>query len=405
MLSKVHTTHARKRQRLSSPDYNLNDDLGDDVLVELDRIETMSQLVRRTEEDAEKSRPSKRMDEEARQRRLLAIEMALTQESGMKPIGKIMPSLKHRRAEEDEHLLEDSNTSNSRPCDASSSSQSASEIALKQVQDDQPQANEDETDWFADSSIMGKGATMLPPAISTARMIDNSGPGAVGFVSANWEVSGKVKAVEISSEALESAASKMKAWAEEIDSGLEEIKRIVSSPAKPVATPVRPALETITNRMSMRTPLSKGIGQDRVKPFKTPSLARSNVVDPRTPERSNGYSTPRQPQAGGSVSTKRTYKSTFKTPFKANMAPGEPGRAVLEREQQSRKALEKVQKSKPQANNRKTVFLLSKYSIITIFQASKKTDRIPLKISGLVPQQFTTAILESHGMYGQILLR
>lgn len=69
---------ARKRQRLSSPDYEVGSwEFDEDAIQEISRIElTLSQLIR-NQEEYQPSSQSQRNAEEAKKRRLAAIKAAL----------------------------------------------------------------------------------------------------------------------------------------------------------------------------------------------------------------------------------------------------------------------------------------------------------------------------------------
>lgn len=339
----------------------MDDELDEDTLVELNRIETMSQLIKRSEEEEEKARPSRRMDREAKQRRLMAIELALSQEGNMPSVGKIMSGLKHAREEEnalsEDHLACLDRTSTSPP-PALVHEKPSHEFTSSQSEQTHEQ---DDTEWFMGKPARHAQLSGFQCATSVdLHGLDESNDDGGGFISAAARLSGAsgtgktVNATwEPSKKALALAATKMKAWSEEIESVLQATDS-VSSPTKPASTPSRPALTTITNTPSFSSPSIKGPVFEKARSFKPPSFVQktsSIVASIGTPERSGqpniatGFTTPARP--GGAIaigSAKRIYKSTFKTPFKKNMGLGEPGRAELEKVRQAQKdAAKKVE--------------------------------------------------------------
>ncbi|KAI5118266.1 hypothetical protein M0805_008200, partial [Coniferiporia weirii] len=273
----------------------------------------------------------------------------------------------------------------------------------------------------------------------------------VGFASA----SNVQKAVlEPSKAALELAAKKMKDWTEEVDSELQASATAQPSPSKPTLAFARPVLASVANTptpkpntaaRSISTPnLARTAATDRVRTFKSPlmgqpspravypraggstspskvggahvsrsshphPLASTPITNP-TPSASSGQpvrlisessllqTTPVRPNnphvLGGG---KRAYKAGFSTPFKHGMKPGEPGRAALEKVQQSQKTGPvSAQKAPAKRDDRKRNITVMEGVLISL--VDERPKRLPLKDSGLVPQRHTAGELELMGV-------
>lgn len=405
---------ARKKQRLSSPDYSMDEDLGEDVLVELNRIETLSQLERRAEEEEEKAKPSRRMDAESRRRRLMAIELALSQEGNMKSVGKIVTSMKVAKDNEDkvegspeESMVRPTSGPSTPPPPLPPVEVQKNVNDSSSSQEDRP-PEEDYSNWFEETATASfVGFQKVSASTAIGQSFDDAidackqthqplGSASLGFSSAS-----KIgKAVlEPSKEALAQAAKKMKGWSEEIESDIQASQVAINSP-KPVATPARPVLATITNTPGFASPLIDRPGMPiKSKPFKTPFLPPS-MVKPAvtgTPERpgaalpnlASGFTTPVRPGMSPALgSARRGYKSTFKTPFKRGLEPGAPGRAQLAMAQQVQKAAAN-RTHKPVASSSKCDFHLA--LLLSCFVADKCSSDSFRKIDteGFGPQATT----------------
>ncbi|KAH8110699.1 hypothetical protein DFH11DRAFT_1802190 [Phellopilus nigrolimitatus] len=439
---------ARKRMRLSSPTYdNHLDELDDDCLQELDRIETTLSQLAASSSSQGKPQMSQRLDEDARQRRMRAIMSGLQEE--------------YTNEEADaggKRAREERPAAGFKFAGALSTQQTRANVKYDHYEpSSSPEEAPPEPDyskWFEvapDSSTPLIGFQRVSKSLLAAAAGDDVVE-PLGFASANKSIAGAGFAsasaapgavLEPSKAALELAAKKLKVWSEE-DESVEEVADVTQTPSKAGPSFVRPVFASVANTPSFRPPISpkpnsanRSVSSpsldrpiaDKARVFKSPLIGRPSprTVYPRgsgdatassnqnspsvsrstrphplsstpltcsperqariVPESALPFTTPvRATNAGGPESAKRAYKGGFATPFKAGMKPGEPGRAALERAQKARK-VEEAKRAQVQTQK-----------VQTKQNNSEQMNRVSLQNSGLVPQRYSADELESMGI-------
>ncbi|KAG7452267.1 uncharacterized protein BT62DRAFT_990538 [Guyanagaster necrorhizus] len=414
----------RKRQRLSSPNFDEELNLSQDELEALDRLETCySQKARNSDEN--ETNKSGSMHEGASQNPF----------DSNKPepsISAIFPASGFTSAA----AIASTSTTDmdlSPTCQPSSSNS--------------PIQEQDFSSWFAPGPPIKTTAFQTGGLVAATSLFSSAK--VPGFSTASKGI------IAPSSAALEKARQKMKEWQREDTDGLSieesiqpsamELFRTASSltPFTPLA---RPALINVQNTPDtpgtpspapFSRPLSKGPTNAAVASLRTKQQAfKSPLMKPSTlkesispiansknnPQSSTQTSRAQHPLASSPLSTslstpKLTLLSTrfstpnskvritpakFVTPFKPGMRPGEPGREKLL--QQTKEADKKLVLS-PSPNLRlDTVQTESQASLAQkpkthqFFDLTKPPNRKTLASSGFVPQRFTPEELVFPGM-------
>ena len=289
-LTLMSVSPARKRQRLSSPDYDRGLwEPDDDAIQEISRIElTLSQLVR-NQKEMDMEMAQKR--EEAKKRRLAAIMAALGENSDTGNTSEqnswnslsqpnSSPPDKRKREEEDSMTTghqDDRHIVLGPTVDERGEPSSTPE--------DNPPPEPDYADWFESTD-----SSNLPGFQKLSKIVldelESSSPASLDFppTRTSLALSGFAKAsittkdstwIEPSKDALERAARKMRDWATE-DEVLQESSSINSEPPKEVPNISefsRPALAVVSNAPTNQTPVDQPNTPDtktKSRAFKSP---------------------------------------------------------------------------------------------------------------------------------------
>ncbi|THH03452.1 hypothetical protein EW145_g6247 [Phellinidium pouzarii] len=426
--------NARKRMRLSSPTYDAGlEDLDEYDLQELDRIElTLSQLVG-TSSQNEKSIRCFHPSQDAKERRLKAIMLAIESDAE----GSEKVNVGEKRAREEEFGLKSATSISTTNANAKYDHE------LPSSPEEPPQAP-DYSKWFApdpSTPLLGfqrVSKSLIGPLSDDAAVPSTFTPAGNSFIGAGFASASDIQKaiIEPSKKALELAAKKMKDWSE-ADESVLQTSDAPQSPSKSGPGFARPVLASVANSSTFRTPISpkrnnssrsvstptpgRLSGADKTRTFRSPLLGQPSprTVYPKAGPSSPGKNgsrvsrsarphplastpmtilvSPERP--GGSIldsaealmtpvrpgvptvseSARRSHKTVgFSTPFKQGMKPGEPGRAVLEKTQQVEKT--KTTRTRTKQDN------------------ENPRKGLKLKDSGLMPQRHSVNELEQMGL-------
>ncbi|KAK0198815.1 hypothetical protein F5146DRAFT_1021090 [Armillaria mellea] len=420
----------RKRQRLSSPDFDEELNLSQDDIEVLDRLETSySQKARSSDDDeADKSGSSDAVHEDVSQNPFDARNSNKQDPS----TSTIFPVFGF--------------TSAAAIASTSTADKDLSPPSQPSSSPNSPIQEQDFSSWFAPGLPSGTSGFQTAGLVSATSLFGSAN--ASGFSTASKGI------IAPSLAALEKARQKMKEWqGDDVDGPLTEestqpkamdLFRTASSLTK-FTPPTRPALRSVQNTPDtpgtpspapFSRPLSKGPTNTSVESLKTKQLAfRSPLLKPsplkqslsplanlQNDSQSDNQISRAHPLASSPLSTAlSTPKSTplstgfstpkskpritpakFVTPFKPGMRPGEPGREKLvqqTKDADKKRVLSPSQNSKPDAVQTKTqASPAQKAKTYQFFDLTKPPNRKTLASSGLVPQRFTPEELEFPGM-------
>ncbi|KAK0481755.1 hypothetical protein IW261DRAFT_1472286 [Armillaria novae-zelandiae] len=419
----------RKRQRLSSPDFDEDLNLSQDDIEALDRLETSySQKVRSSDDDeTDKSGSSDAIGDVSQNP--FDARNSNKQDSSTSAIFPVFGF-----------------TSAAAIASTSTADKDLSPPSQPSSSSNSPIQEDDFSSWFAPGLPSGTSGFQTAGLVSATSL----------FSSANAsEFSTASKGIIVPSlAALEKARQKMKEWqGDDVDGPLAEestqpnatdLFRTASS-LTTLTPPTRSALRSVQNTpdtpgtpspAQFSQPLSKGLTNTSVEGLKTKQLAfRSPLMKPSPLKQSlsplanlqnnsqsgnqisrahplassplsTALSTPKSTPLSTGFSTPksklRTTPAKFVTPFKPGMRPGEPGREKLvqqTKDADKKRVLSPSPNSKPDAvQNKIKASPAQKAKTYQFFDLTKPLNRKTLASSGLVPQRFTLEELEFPGM-------